>query len=295
MLKRILKQNAIVFIAIMILFVLVSAMLYYADRQIYKYFDLYYDHPHVIPYLIKPITISIIYFVLFLCLIVLIFYLIVKKFKNLILAQKAIIHSLAKLTELRDPKTGQHLEKTTQYAVALAKQLRKNKKYSKIITSNFIEDLNEAAFLHDIGKISIRDSILLKQDKLNADETKEIQKHVKIGKQELDRIIKKFGLTESFLKMASNICGYHHEKYDGTGYYKGLKKDQIPIEARIFTLADIYDAIRSSRPYKSALSHAEAIKKISKEKGKYFDPDIVDAFLQCEQQFLQISKQHLKP
>ena len=122
-----------------------------------------------------------------------------------------------------------------------------------------------------------------------------MQKHARIGKQELDRIIKKFNLTESFLKMASNICGYHHEKYDGTGYYQGLKNDDIPIEARIFALADAYDAIRSARPYKPALSHQDAIEKITQDKRKYFDPDIVDAFLQCEQEFLQISEQHSKP
>lgn len=290
MLKKVLKQNAVALAVIILSLILVGIMLYYADKQIYKYFDLYYSHPHITPFLIKPIIISIIFFVLFLCLMLLIIYLNIKKFKKLILAQKAIIYSLAKLTELRDPQTGKHLEKTTRYAVILAKQLQKNKKYRKIITNDFIEDLNDAAFLHDIGKIGIKDSILLKQDKLTADETKEMQKHAQIGKQELDRIIKKFNLTESFLKMASNICGYHHEKYDGTGYYKGLKNGQIPIEARIFALADVYDAIRSVRPYKPALSHRDAIEKITKGKGKHFDPDIVDAFLQCEQKFLQISK-----
>ncbi|MGD9108666.1 MAG: HD domain-containing protein [Gammaproteobacteria bacterium] len=295
MLKRILRQNAIAFVVIILSFILVGMMLYYADEQIYKYFDLYYGHPHITPFMIRPIAISIISFALFLCLILLITYSNIKKFKKIILAQKAIIYALAKLTELRDLKTGQHLERTTRYAIILAQQLQKNKKYSKIITNDFIEDLTDAAFLHDIGKVGIRDSILLKQDKLTPDEIKEMQKHAQIGKQELDRIIKKFHLTESFLKMASNICGYHHEKYDGTGYYRGLKKNQIPIEARIFALADTYDTIRSARPYKPALSHRDAIKKITQDKGKYFDPDIVDAFLQCEQEFLQISKQNSEP
>ena len=281
------------FAVIILLFILVGITLYYTDEQIYKYFELYHGHPHIKPFLIKPITISIISFTLFFFLLLLITYLNIKRFKKLILAQKAIIYSLAKLTELRDLQTGKHLEKTTLYAVILAKQLQKNKKYSKIITNGFIEDLNDAAFLHDIGKVAIRDSILLKQDKLTSDEIKEMQKHAQIGKQELDNIIKKFNLTESFLKMASNICGYHHEKYDGSGYYQGLKNGQIPIEARIFALADVYDTIRSARPYKPALSHTETIEKITKNKGTYFDPDIVDAFLQCEQEFLQISKQNL--
>jgi len=288
MLKKLVKQNAVIFIVIIILFVLVGAMLYYADNEIYKYFELYYGQSHVKPFLIKPITISIISFALFLCLIFYVTYLNFKKFKQLVLSQKAIIYALAKLAELRDSETGQHLKRTTHHAVILAKQFQKNKKDRKIITNDFIEDLNDAAFLHDIGKVGIRDSLLLKQDKLTADESKEMKRHAQIGKQELDRIIKKFNLAESFLQMASNICGYHHEKYDGTGYSKGLKNNQIPLEARIFALADVYDVIRSKRPYKPALSHAEAIAKITAEKEKYFDPDIVDAFLQCEQEFLQI-------
>ncbi|MCP2597313.1 HD domain-containing protein, partial [Candidatus Aminicenantes bacterium AC-335-G13] len=238
----------------------------------------------------KLIFISVIILILFLCLIMVISYINISRFKELIGAQRAIISSLAELTEGRDPETGRHLERTRNYCVVLANQLRKNKKYRKIITDEFIEDLYEASPLHDIGKVGIPDAILLKEGKLTREEFEEMKKHVTIGKKVLQHAIDTFKLKQSFFIIGRNICAYHHEKYNGQGYPEGLKREKIPLEARIFALCDAYDAIRSKRPYKKELSHEEAIKRIKADCGKHFDPDIVDAFLKCEREFLRISE-----
>ncbi|TVM00788.1 MAG: phosphohydrolase [Candidatus Brocadia sp. WS118] len=253
---------------------------------------MYHSHPLLKVALQRLMLVSMILFVLFLCLISIIGYINIVRFRELIGAQKAIISSLAELAERRDPETGCHLERTRYYALVLAKQLRKNKKYRKIITNEFIEDLYDAAPLHDIGKVGIRDSILLKESKLTDEEYEDIKEHVRIGKQVLQDAIDKFKLKQSFLIVGRNICTYHHEKYDGKGYPEGLKGEEIPLEARIFALCDAYDAIRSKRSYKNVSTHEAAVKKIESDSGKHFDPDIVDIFLKCEKEFLQVSFIH---
>ena len=180
-----------------------------------------------------------------------------------------------------DRETAGHLARTRKYAVAIAKELRKNKKYRKIITKEHIEDLNDAAPLHDIGKVGIRDDILLKESKLTDEEYEEMKRHALIGKKIIKDTIEKYKLNQSFLIMARDIIEYHHEKYNGKGYPTGLKGEEIPLEARIFAVADAYDAIRSKRPYKNSLPHKEAIKRIKSDKGEHFDPDIVDVFIKC--------------
>ena len=210
-------------------------------------------------------------------------------FKETITNEKNIRFSLARLTEWRDWETGQHIQRTSRYAVILAKELSKHKEYKKIITKDFIDDIYEAAPLHDIGKVGIRDEILLKRGKLTEVEYEEIKKHVLIGSKVIQSILDRSLTKPSSLIMAKNICKYHHEKYNGKGYLKGLKGKEIPLEARIFALCDAYDAIRSSRPYKKELSHEEAIDRIKADTGKHFDPDIVNAFLNCEKKFLEIN------
>jgi len=249
---------------------------------------IYHSHPMLKAALQKLMFVSVILLASFLCLILIIGYLNIVRFRDLIGAQKAIIFSLAGLTERRDPETGQHLERTKKYTAELAKQLRENKKYRKFITSEFIEDISDAAPLHDIGKVGIRDSVLLKKSKLTQEEYEEMKEHVRIGKQILQDAIDTFKLKQPFLLVGRNICAYHHEKYDGKGYLEGLKGTEIPLEARIFTLCDTYDAIRSKRPYKDALPHEEAVRRIMSDSGEHFDPDIVDAFLKIENEFAKI-------
>ncbi|HHT9114591.1 MAG: HD domain-containing protein [Planctomycetes bacterium] len=249
---------------------------------------IHHSHPMLKAALQKLMLLSVILLASFLCLILIIGYLNVVRFRELIGAQKAIIFSLVELTERRDPETGRHLERTKNYTVALTEQLRRNKKYRKRITTEFIEDISDAAPLHDVGKVGIRDSILLKESKLTREEYEEMKEHVRIGKQVLQDAIDKFKLKQPFLFLGRNICAYHHEKYDGKGYLEGLKGQEIPLEARIFALCDVYDAIRSKRSYKGALTHEEAVERIKSDSGKQFDPDIVDAFLKTEKKFAQI-------
>lgn len=251
-------------------------------------------HPLLKQALQRLVLASVILLALFLFLITIIVYINLSRFRELIKAQRAIIFSLAGLAESRDPETGHHLERTKQYAVGLAKQLRKNRKYRKIITNEFIEDLSDAAPLHDIGKVGIRDHILLKQSELTEEEYEEIKKHVHIGENLLQHALDKFTLKQSSLIMSRKICAYHHEKYNGKGYPEGMKGEKIPLEARIFALCDAYDVIRSKRPYKDGLSHEEAVRRIKSDRGEHFDPDIVDAFLKHAKVFLEISHSYLE-
>jgi HD-GYP domain-containing protein (c-di-GMP phosphodiesterase class II) len=205
-------------------------------------------------------------------------------------AQKALIASLIEMTDWRDPLTGSHLYRTRNYSVEAARQLKGNPKYRGTITQEFLKNLSDAALLHDIGKVGIKDNILFKTGKLNDTEFDEMKMHVAIGKKMLQDIIDRFQIKPQFLVMARNIAAHHHEKFNGKGYPEGLKKEEISLEARIFALADVYDALRSKRPYKGEIPHDEAIKIILAERGEHFDPDVVDAFLQGEQTFLKISE-----
>ena len=209
--------------------------------------------------------------------------------KKTINTQKAIVFSLATLAEGRDPETGKHLERSRDYAVILARQLSTHKRYKKVITRDFLDNLYYAATLHDIGKVAIPDAILLKNGKLTDIEFDEMKKHVLTGQNVLRETIEKYHLTESFLEMGMNICAYHHEKFNGKGYPEGLAGDEIPLEARIFALCDAYDAIRSKRSYKEGLSHLEAMNRIVADKNQHFDPEVVEAFLECEKKLLAIT------
>ncbi len=246
---------------------------------------IFHKHPMLKALLQRLVAVSIILLALFLCLILIIWYLNFLRFRELIGAQRAIIFSLAKLAEYRDSGTGDHLERTRDYSIILAKQLRKNRKYKRIITDEFIEDLYDAAPLHDIGKVGIRDSILLKESKLTEEEYEKMKGHVQMGGNLLQDAIDIFKLKQPFLVMGKNICAYHHEKYNGKGYPDGLKGEEIPLEARIFALCDAYDAIRAQRSYKGKLPHDETVRRINSDRGEHFEPDIVDAFLECENEF----------
>lgn len=232
----------------------------------------------------RLIAAALLLFFLFLSLIAGIGYSAHLRIREKILAQKAMIYSLIRLTDRRDQETGRHLERTRRYSVAIARHLRKNSRYRKVITGRFMEELYDAAPLHDIGKVGIRDAILLKTGGLNDEEFDEMKDHVRVGAQIFDDIIHKFQVRHPLILMSRNICRYHHEKYNGTGYPEGLQGDEIPLEARIFALADVYDALRSERPYKPAMSHERAMAIIMKEKGAHFETAIVDAFVAGEKE-----------
>jgi len=165
--------------------------------------------------------------------------------------------------------------------------MAKKSKYKNYITKEYIDDIYLSSILHDIGKVGIPDSILLKPGKLTPKEFEVIKGHVLLGGDALNTVDSRIG-SRSFLTIGKEIAYYHHEKWDGTGYPRGLKGDDIPLSARLVALADVYDAITTMRSYKDAYSHEEAKKIIIDERGRHFDPDIVDAFLISEDDFNMI-------
>ncbi len=185
--------------------------------------------------------------------------------------------SLAKLTEGRDPETGAHLERIKTYAHMLVSELRKEENFKNYITDKYEKELVQSSILHDIGKVGIPDRILLKQGDLTPEERTIIKTHTSIGGNALKRAHQEIG-GESFLTLAQEIAYSHHEKYDGSGYPQGLKGEEIPLSARIISVVDVYDSIRSRRPYKNAVSHEEAMDIMINKIIGSFDPVILDAF-----------------
>ncbi len=198
-------------------------------------------------------------------------------------AHAAIVIGLAKLAEHRDTDTGKHLERVTQFALLLASDLRKSIKYASIIDDHFLQRLQQSMPLHDIGKVAISDAILLKPGPLTDIEFTAMKRHTLVGAQAIQSMID-HAPEVGFLEMAHDIALNHHERFDGSGYPRGLASDDIPFTARIAAVADVYDALTTERPYKAAMSHEKAASIIRKSSGSHFDPTVVTAFLNVETQ-----------
>ncbi|MBT4519671.1 MAG: two-component system response regulator [Halieaceae bacterium] len=209
--------------------------------------------------------------------------------KELALTQDVIIFSMAVVAEFRDPETGGHIKRTQNYIKALASQLQNYEKYSPDLDDQAIELLYKSAPLHDIGKVGVPDSILMKPGKLTDEEFDEMKKHPTYGRDAISSAEKMLGGESTFLKYAREIAYSHQEKWDGSGYPEGLKGDAIPISARLMAVADVYDALISKRVYKPPFPHKEAIEIISAGKGKHFDPVMVEALLEIEDAFRNIA------
>lgn len=203
----------------------------------------------------------------------------------------AAIYCLAAVAETRDPETGEHIKRTREYIRELALELQSRDEYKNILTKDYIDLLYQSAPLHDIGKVGVRDSILLKPGPLTEEEFEEMKKHTIYGGESLMVGIKELG-EDSFLTLAKEIALTHHEKWDGTGYPAGLSKKAIPISGRLMALSDVYDALISERVYKKAFSHEEAKKIILEGKGTHFDPDVVEAFIGREENFIKIMEKY---
>ena len=196
---------------------------------------------------------------------------------------------LASLAESRDPETGEHLERIRSYSHILAEELRSNSPYAEWIDDKFVQDLYRSSPLHDLGKVGIPDCVLLKPGSLTDEEFEIMKQHSLIGAEALSRTIRTV-TSAGFLEMAADIARYHHERFDGTGYPDGLKGKEIPLSARIVALADVYDALTSSRIYKPAFRPEIAYMMICQEREKQFDSIIVDAFIARYDDFLQVRK-----
>ncbi|HEY8668859.1 MAG TPA: HD domain-containing phosphohydrolase [Tepidisphaeraceae bacterium] len=202
------------------------------------------------------------------------------------------IFALAKLAESRDPETGAHLERVQNYSRALAQNLAMRPGFGEV-DANFIRLIYLTSPLHDIGKVAIPDSVLLKPGKLTEEEFAIMKTHTTLGAQTLDAALSAHPEAK-FLKMAREIAATHHEKFDGTGYPCGLSGADIPVCGRIVTLADVFDALCSKRVYKGAFSHESARKIIVEGTGKHFDPEVVQAFLRIEKEFIAIHEKFLE-
>ena len=205
--------------------------------------------------------------------------------------QNGIIFVFADMVENRDDKTGGHVERTEYYIRVLANAMIKRGVYADSIRDMDLELLSLSARLHDVGKIAIPDSILKKPGKLDADEWKTMQTHTTEGERVIDAMVARTDNVE-FLRHAKLFAGYHHERWDGTGYPYGLKEEKIPIQGRIMAIADVYDALVSSRPYKNAFSEEETISIIKDGAGKHFDPYIMDVFLELQDEFREIKMKY---
>ena len=199
-------------------------------------------------------------------------------------AHDLTIFALAKLTESRDPETGLHLDRVCRYSTILAQHLAKQEKFSDQIDADFVRLIYISSPLHDIGKVSIPDCVLLKPDRLDDREFEIMKSHASVGAETISSVLERFPGAE-FLRMARDIAAAHHERPDGEGYPCGLKGDDIPLAARIFAPADVYDALVSKRVYKNAFSHDIAKNIIIEGSGTQFDSDACQAFLNCQQQF----------
>lgn len=201
--------------------------------------------------------------------------------------REALIFSLAKLAESRDPETGHHIERVQCYSRCLAERMAKHPEFSETITPQFIQLIYQTSPLHDIGKVGVPDRVLLKPGRLTCDEFDSIKEHPTIGAETL-RVAIQQNPDAEFLRMAYDIALSHHEKFDGSGYPQGLVGDEIPLAARIVALADVYDALTTQRVYKDAYSHDKASEIIVDGRGSHFDPAVVDAFLAISERFDRI-------
>lgn len=208
------------------------------------------------------------------------------------LTQQVTIRALAHLAEARDPETGNHILRTQGYVQRMAVGLQNHPRFAKILTDGYIDLLARSAPLHDIGKVGIPDSILLKPGKLTTDEWAVMKTHAKLGSDAIERAERDIKMPLAFLSTAKEIAHWHHEKWDGSGYPDGLAGDAIPVAARLMAVADVFDALISQRVYKAAMSNDAAREVISAGPGKHFDPDVADAFLEGFDDFVDIAMRH---
>ncbi len=207
--------------------------------------------------------------------------------QEIIFTQKISIEAIANMVESYDDDTGTHVKRIEQYTELIVSHLPESPEDSEEHRTT----IPFASILHDIGKLMIPKDILTKPERLNDEETAIIKTHAQLG----GEVLKKANISfkdsfnkDSYLKVASDIAMYHHEKWDGTGYPEGLSGESIPKSARIVAIADVYDALRSKRVYKDGFTHEKAVEIMMHERAKSFDPDLIDIFLSVNQEFKEV-------
>jgi len=210
------------------------------------------------------------------------------KVRTILELQSALLRSMAELVESRDDITGGHIERTQSYLGVLLEAMKNQNIYTDEVTQWDLNLVLMSAQLHDVGKIAVKDSILNKPGRLTPEEFEEVKKHTTFGGEVIDKIMESTS-EHTFLIYAKTFALTHHEKWDGSGYPRSLKGENIPILGRLMAIADVYDALCSDRPYKRAFSHDEAVRIISEGKGTHFDPILSDMFLSISDEFSVIA------
>jgi response regulator RpfG family c-di-GMP phosphodiesterase len=211
---------------------------------------------------------------------------------DLVQARNALVLALVEMVSYRDSETAGHLMRLQRYCRLLAEEATREPVFAAQIDSSFIDMLECCAPLHDIGKVGLPDHILQKPGKLTPEERIIMQTHTTIGADTLSKVAKQHGFARAFFDMAIDIARHHHERFDGKGYPDRLAADSIPLAARVVTIADVYDALRSRRVYKPALSHTTAVHMMVEEFQGSFDPALVPVFRRCTLGFDQIFSDH---
>jgi putative two-component system response regulator len=210
------------------------------------------------------------------------------KIKTVVELQDTLLTAMAELVECRDDVTGGHIDRTRSYLGVLLDAMLKHGLYAAEASTWNIKLVLQSAQLHDIGKIAVRDGILNKLGKLTIEEFDEIKKHAAFGGAVIEKIIKNTN-DKAFLEYAKVFAVAHHERWDGSGYPNGLRGEEIPLLGRLMSIADVYDALRSVRPYKGAYSHEDAVRIIWEGRGTQFDPRLVDLFMSVSGEFAAIA------
>jgi putative two-component system response regulator len=211
------------------------------------------------------------------------------------LIQTVSIRALAHLAETRDPETGNHILRTQGYVLLLATLLQHHQRFSSALDDAYIKMLAASAPLHDIGKVGIPDSVLLKPGKLTDEEWVIMRTHSQLGSEAIEKAERDIDQPVEFLAVAKEIAHWHHERWDGRGYPDGLAGEAIPLSARLMTIADVFDALISKRVYKDAMPLEQVREIIGKEHGRQFDPDVTEVFLNSFGEFAAIAAQHSEP
>jgi putative two-component system response regulator len=212
-----------------------------------------------------------------------------KRTRQVVELQNAILSTVTEMVEVRDDVTGGHIERTQNYLRLLVEKLLREKIYWEEVSAWNLEFLIPSAQLHDVGKIAISDTILNKPGKLTAEEFEIMKRHAAIGERTIENIMKTTSEND-FLRHAKIFAGTHHEKWDGSGYPRGLKNYAIPLQGRLMAVADVYDALIAARPYKQPLSAREAGRIIVEGSEKHFDPVLVELFQDLAPQFALIAE-----
>jgi putative two-component system response regulator len=215
-----------------------------------------------------------------------------QRLSDRLVVQDVTIRALARLAETRDNETGNHILRTQRYVETLARKVRKHPRFVDELDEYSISLMAKSAPLHDIGKVGVPDHILLKPGPLTPDEWVVMKTHAAVGADAIARAEADAPQVVKFLIFAKQVARHHHERWDGRGYPDGLVGDAIPLAARLMAVADVFDAMISRRVYKSPIPMAEVRTSMALQRGRHFDPDLLDAFLSDYEDFCDIARAH---